>query len=607
MVVRASALDRDDGLSPDEIRAQLERVLASDIFRAAPQLTAFLGYIVEQTLAGRAAELKGYTIAVEAFGRSPDFDPQTDPIVRVEAGRLRKALNLYFAADGVADPVRITVPVGAYVPAFERVAPLGLPAEEEVPAQDAFGAQEAQGERAAPVENGAAAARPSRYWLYVAGLGLLLACAAIAFWYWRAQGPGRTAAQLPDIASQLPPPPAAPRSAPLPTVQAVVPVKARLPVVSVEVAETVTDPSLDDITRNFVRQVADTMARFDDLLVVKLPEPMTRSGDGADYVLTVSFSRVGDAIEGHARLSTAKGGRVVWTTSRERSIGDFSDAARLRDTAQQLAIRLAQPFGVLHADARLAPPTPEAGCLFLAVNLRRTMRAEDHLAARTCLEGIVARDPEFHPAWSQLALLTLDEYSSDFNARPGSALDRALAAAVTAVRLAPASARAHQVMMDALFLRGAIEDALKSGQEALARNPYDPDVLASVGARYVQLNRPAEGLPLLERAVALSNGRPPWYDFYLYLAAYLTGATKLADAHAALINAEETPLGLIGRAMAAAASGDSFALDHALQTLRQKVPLFDLDARLYLARRGFSTEVAERILAVINSGGLRPR
>lgn len=603
MVVRTTALDGEDGLSPDEIRAELERVLASDIFRAAPQLTAFLSYVVEQTLAGRAGELKGYTIAVEAFGRSPDFDPQTDPIVRVEAGRLRKALNLYFAAEGVADPVRISVPVGAYVPAFERVAPLAPP-EEEVAEPAVF---EAQDESPMPVENRAAAARPSRYWLYVAGLGLLLGLAAVGFWYWRAAyGAGKMAARLPDIASQLPPLPAAPRSAPLPTVQAVNPVKARLPVVSVEIAEAMTDASLDDLTRNFVRQVADTMARFDDLVVVKLPEPLTRSGEGADYVLVVSFSRVGDAVEGSARLSTAKGGRVVWATSRERSMGHFGDAARLRVTAQQLAIQLAQPFGVLHADARLAPPTPEAGCLYLAVNLRRTMKAEDHLAARTCLEGVVARDPEFHPAWSQLALLALDEYASDFNARPGSALDRALAAAVTAVRLAPASARAHQAMMDALFLRGAIDDALKSGREALARNPYDPDVLASLGARYVQLNRPAEGLPLLEQAVALSNGRPPWYDFFLYLAAYLTGATKLAEAHAALINAEETPFGLIGRAMAAAASGDRFALENALQSLRQKVPLFDLDARLYLARRGFSTEVAERILAVINSGGLRP-
>lgn len=602
MVVSASAQDRDDGLSPDEIRAELGRVLASDIFRAAPQLTAFLSYVVEKTLAGRAGELKGYTIAVEAFGRSPDFDPQTDPIVRVEAGRLRKALNLYFAADGIADPVRITVPVGAYIPAFERVALLVPPAE-DVPEPAVPAAQD---ETAEPAGNAAAAAGPSRYWLYVAAFGLALGLAAVGFWYWGGHGAGQIAAQLPDLASQLPPPPTAPRSAPMPRLQTVTPVRARLPVVSVEIAETVTDASLDDITRSFVRQLADTMARFDDLVVVKLPEPLTRSGEGADYVLSVSVARSGGMIEGTARFS-AKDGRVVWTTSGERAIDQFGDGARLRETAHRLAVRLAQPFGVLHADARLSPPTPEAGCLFLAVNLRRTMRAEEHLAARTCLEGIVARDPDFYPAWSQLALLTLDEYSSDFNARPGSALDRALAAAVTAVRLAPSSARAHQVMMDTLFLRGAIDEALKSGREALARNPYDPDVLASLGARYVQLNRPLEGLPLLERAVALSNGRPPWYDFYLYLAAYLTGATKLAEAHAALINAEETPLGLIGRAMASAASGDRFALEHALQTLRQKVPLFDLDARLYLARRGFSTEVGERIIAAIGPGALLPR
>ncbi len=597
MVVRASALDGENGLAPDEIRAELGRVLASDIFRAAPQLTAFLTYVVEQTLAGRAAELKGYTIAVEAFGRPPDFDPQTDPIVRVEAGRLRKALNLYFAAEGVSDPVRIAVPVGAYVPAFERVAPLEPP-EEQAPDL---------AETAAPAESGEAAAGPSRYWLYAACLGLALGLAAIAFWYWGGRDAGRMAARLPDLASQLPPPPAATPAAPRPMIQTMTPVRARLPIVSVEVAETVTDASLDDITRTFVRHVADTMARFDDLVVVKLPEPLTRPGEGADYVLAISASRVGGVVEGFARLSAAKDGRVVWTTSGERNIDQLGDGAELREVAQRLAIRLAQPFGVLHADARQSALTPEAGCLFLALNLRGTMKEEDHLTARTCLEGVVARDPEFHPAWSQLALLTLDEYSSDFNARPGSALDRALAAAVTAVRLAPSSARAHQAMMDTLFLRGAIDDALKSGREALTRNPYDPDVMAALGARYVQLNRPQEGLPLLERAVALSSGRPPWYDFYLYLAAYLTGATKLAEAHAALINAEETPLGLIGRAMANAASGDKFALEHALQTLKQKVPLFDLDARLYLGRRGFSAEVSDRIIAAIGPGGLLPR
>ncbi|MGW9329488.1 hypothetical protein [Bosea sp. NPDC055594] len=606
MVVRATALDGENGLAPDEIRAELERVLASDIFRAAPQLTAFLSFIVEQTLAGRANELKGYTIAVEAFGRSPDFDPQADPIVRVEAGRLRKALNLYFAADGVADPVRITVPVGAYVPSFERAAP-PVPPEEEISEQDVLAAQEVHQESSVPVESGAAAAGPSRYWLYVAGLGLLLGLAAIGFWYWGEHGTSGTAARLPDIASQLPPLPAAPLSDPPPTVRAVPLVRARLPVVSVEVAETVTDASLDDTTRNFVREVADTMARFDDLVVVKLPEPLTRAGEGSDYILSISARRAGNAIEGFARLSAARDGRVVWTTSGEGSVDRFGEGLPMREVAQRLAIRLAQPFGVLHADARQSPPTPAAACLFLAFNLRRTMKAEDHLAARDCLEEIVAHNPEFHPAWSQLALLALDEYASGFNARPGSALDRALAAAVTAVRLAPASARAHQAMMDAQFFRGATEDALKAGREAQTRNPYDPDVLATLGAHYIQLNRPAEGLPLLEQAVALSIGRPPWYDFYLYLAAYLTGATRLAEAHAALINAEETPFGLIGRAMAAAASGDGFALELSLRTLRQKVPLFDLDAGLYLRRRGFSPEVSDRIIAAIHARGVPPR
>ena len=94
--------DGSEPIAPEDIRAQLDRVLASDIFRSAPQLTAFLSYVVEQALAGRASELKGYTIAVEAFGRPAEFDPQSDPIVRVEAGRLRKALCQH----GGQDPLR---------------------------------------------------------------------------------------------------------------------------------------------------------------------------------------------------------------------------------------------------------------------------------------------------------------------------------------------------------------------------------------------------------------------------------------------------------------------------------------------------------------------
>jgi hypothetical protein len=78
--------------SAAEVRAGLERVLASRCFEQAARSSAFLRFVVEQTLAGQGDRLKGYTIAVEVFARPPDFDAQTDPLVRVEAGRLRRRL-----------------------------------------------------------------------------------------------------------------------------------------------------------------------------------------------------------------------------------------------------------------------------------------------------------------------------------------------------------------------------------------------------------------------------------------------------------------------------------------------------------------------------------
>jgi tetratricopeptide (TPR) repeat protein len=513
--------------------------------------------------------------------------------VRVEAGRLRKALNLYFAAEGVRDPVRIAIPVGAYVPSFTR---LGLP--EPVPAAIAV-----EPPQPAPVP-----ARPWRLWAYAA-LALVLT-AAIALIAWHETGsrpePG-TAKPGAEAPTPRPATTAAPEQPAAQQPAEPVAVPASLPVVAVVIAGDIVDPAIEDAARLFMRHLVDTMARFDDLLVVKTPATAQRADEGADYVLTLNTSRAGDKIEGFVRLSAAKDGRVVWTTSGERTLEAMSDGMELRELAQRLAIRLAQPFGILHADLRLATLSPAIGCIYQALNFRRHMRAEEHLAARTCLDALIARDPDFQPAWSHLALLTVDEYSSGLNARPGSPLDRALAAAVTAVRLAPASARAHQALMEAQFLRGMTEEALKSGREALTRNPFDPDIMADLGARYVQLDRAAEGLPLLERAAALSNGRPSWYDVFLYFAAYLTGATRLAENQAALIRAEETPMALVARAVASASAGDRADLEEALRQLGQVEPLFALDARLYLTRKGFSAGATDRILAAIGQLGLQPR
>jgi hypothetical protein len=113
-----ASFERDNVPPSSEIRSALERVTESVLFRGAPQLTAFLRYVVETTLDGRPELIKAYTIAVEALGRSESFDPSRDAIVRVEAGRLRSALSRYYANGGTDDPVVIELPRGTYVPEF---------------------------------------------------------------------------------------------------------------------------------------------------------------------------------------------------------------------------------------------------------------------------------------------------------------------------------------------------------------------------------------------------------------------------------------------------------------------------------------------------------
>src|ERR1051325_8016486 len=97
-----------------DVRRALETVLASETFRGSAKLGAFLRYVVEATLRGEQDRIKGYTIAVEALGPGDVIDPQDDPIVRVEATRLRRAMRWYFENSGKYDPVHIDLPVGRY-------------------------------------------------------------------------------------------------------------------------------------------------------------------------------------------------------------------------------------------------------------------------------------------------------------------------------------------------------------------------------------------------------------------------------------------------------------------------------------------------------------
>jgi hypothetical protein len=108
---------------PEAVQQALTQILASDEFRASPRLSAFLTFCVGRSVEGKADTLKAYTIATQVFMRPDHFDPQADPIVRVEATRLRRAMQRYYGQEGAGDPLQLHMERGQYGVSFIPATP----------------------------------------------------------------------------------------------------------------------------------------------------------------------------------------------------------------------------------------------------------------------------------------------------------------------------------------------------------------------------------------------------------------------------------------------------------------------------------------------------
>jgi serine/threonine-protein kinase len=108
-------------IDTEKIRRQLDRILTSKAFRQVDRLQRFLGFIVTETLGGHGDNLKEFLIGVEVFGKESSFDPRMDPIVRVQARRLRARLTRYYREEGRGDEILIELPKGGYAPLFQQV------------------------------------------------------------------------------------------------------------------------------------------------------------------------------------------------------------------------------------------------------------------------------------------------------------------------------------------------------------------------------------------------------------------------------------------------------------------------------------------------------
>ena len=121
-------MEINTSFSIDEIQRQSARILKFSPFKSSPILRRFLEFIIAETFQNRELQIKEYSIAIHVLDRSRDFNPKGDSIVRIHAGRLRRALTEYYLTQGMYDPIIIQIPKGRYVPEFTdsgTVKPMG--------------------------------------------------------------------------------------------------------------------------------------------------------------------------------------------------------------------------------------------------------------------------------------------------------------------------------------------------------------------------------------------------------------------------------------------------------------------------------------------------
>ncbi len=538
----------------EDVRAQLDILLASPDLDAPARARRFLRYVVEETLAGRAERIKAYAIGTQVFERNADFDAHNDPAVRIEAGRLRRALERYYLSDGLSDPVVITIPKGGYVPHFAWRAPQAADPP-SIPASP----------------TGTPAAVPSRRWwvLRLGAAAAIICTVGLGLWApWR-DGAFRT----PQAPAPLPP---------------------GGPSLVVMPFAALGEPSAKTYADGLTEEILSQFARFKEITVLgretsrSIP-PGTdtsriRRELGVRYVLEGSVRAAAQRLRITSRLLDGQTGAVLWSQTYDEDL-QVRDLFTIQDAvARRVATAVAQPYGIIQrADQTRTGSRPpddlEAyACTLRFYDYRAALTEDSHGAIRTCLERAVAVHPDYATAWAMLSVLYLDEDRFGFNLGAGSSppIQRSLKAARRAIRLDPENGRALQALMMALFFARKPTEALEVGERAVLLNPNDTELLGAFGSCLSQAGAWQRGAELIEQALARNPGHSGFYSGFLALYAYMQHDYARAEVLIQQSALEKFPLyhfvaaviyAQLGKAREAAEAHDTF--------LRMRPPFFE--------------------------------
>lgn len=576
------------------VRATLQRLLASPDFANAPRLQRFLTYVVDAALQGRADAIRGYAIAVDVFDRPTDFDPQTDSLVRVEAGRLRQKLDAYNRGPGLGDTWRITLPKGGYVPRFTarrgRAAdPVATPPK-----------QHRQPEPARPRARFAVALVVA---LAVIGMAVTVALNLLE----HRQSASVDALQAIETG--------APQLAPAPALGV-------LPF-----AALATEPSAAEATgtvaSGLTTLVTADLVRFRQFFVLaqRSAAALVREGDDPiaaalaadlDYVVDGTVRREGESFVVTASLIDTRDGQTVWTeTFRESAVGNGVLGLESR-IAGAIVTALAQPYGVLNrqlvrAAHRAALPDTLASyaCILEADQYYATYDRAEFQEALDCLTRALEREPDYAHGWAYLAYLRLDELRYGYSdTAPEAAIDAALAAAKRAVALEPENAMAQRAMAAVLFTNGDIEGFRLHADRALELNPNDSDALADLGGKIAYSGDWERGLALRREAIERNPAHPPSYRIPFVIDAYRRGDDAAALAELDRIDLPDFLMTGLLRAAVLGRLGPPEKASEAVAALMAIEPNAATLARDYFGYWNISPELTDELIDGLNRAGL---
>lgn len=585
--------------SADEVHGQLDRILESAPLSGSPRRRDLLRYLVEETLAGRSNQIKGYSVALAVFDRDDTFDPSSDPVVRLEAGRLRRSLDTYYVNAGRDDPVRIAIPKGAYVADFswqtEDTPPtsaVGATVSVQIPmADDETNLTPRQPPKTAEPPKARNIPKPSRQIVVLVMIALLLA-AGLSWFGFRSTDPN--------------------------TVQAHGSAIIVLPFGKLDGSDD-TNLFANAITQDLIND----LMHFPDFRLYSAQssfaqdpatDPVALGSDlGVAYVLRGNVQSATGRIRLDAQLVNTSSGEVVWSNSYNR-LRSPDDLFGLRsDLSSEVATALGETYGIVntYAISRLSdtgsPSFASYSCVLRGYEYRRAFQTELFRPALICLQKAVVEDPGYADAWAMLAWLQLDAARQDIvpAAEHPARTRAAFEAASRALELDPANQRGLAALSAITFDTGDFDRSEQLQRRAVELNPNDPETLAQLGWRLSVRGNWEEGIPLLTKAIDRSVNPPGWYYHLISVHEYLEG--NYAEALAAAERSAKcgSAIGLSLAAISHAKLGNAEASRDNLAAMAEAWPLLASDPASGYRNFHATDQIVEALVAGLQEAGWR--